>query len=68
MLAYFVKMKPPVQVHRARADHVLLVCRLPSADRGIILERNSRTLTDSLSLALKIPQTTTVVSENIYPC
>lgn len=68
MLAYFVKMKPPMQVHRARADHVLLVCRLPSADHGIILERNTRTLTDSLSLALKIPQTTTVVSENIYPC
>ena len=57
-----------MQVHRARADHVLLVCWLLSADRGIILERNSRTLTDSMSLALKIPQTTTVVSENIYPC
>lgn len=57
-----------MQVHRARADHVLLVCWLLSADRGIILERNSRTLTDSMSLALKIPQATTVVSENIYPC
>ena len=57
-----------MQVHRARADHGLLVCWLLSADRGIILERNSRTLTDSMSLALKIPQATTVVSENIYPC
>ena len=57
-----------MQVHRARADHVLLVCWLLSADRGIILERNSRTLTDSMSLALKIPQATAVVSENIYPC
>ena len=57
-----------MQVHRARADQVLLVCWLLSADRGIILERNSRTLTDSMSLALKIPQATTVVSENIYPC
>ena len=57
-----------MQVHRARADHVLLVCWLLSADRGIILERNSRTLTDSMSLALKIPQAMTVVSENIYPC
>ena len=57
-----------MQVHRARADHVLLVCWLLSADRGIILERNSRTLTGSMSLALKIPQATTVVSENIYPC
>lgn len=57
-----------MQVYRARADHVLLVCWLLSADRGIILERNSRTLTDSMSLALKIPQAMTVVSENIYPC
>ena len=56
-----------MQVHRARADHVLLVCWLLS-NRGIILERNSRTLTDSPSLAMKIPQATTLVSENIYPC
>ena len=65
MLAYFIKMKPPVQVHRARADHVLLVCWLLSANRGIILERNSRMLTDSLSLEMKIPQATTLVSKNI---
>lgn len=54
-----------MQVHRARADHVLLVCWLLSANRRIILETNSRTLTDSLSLAMKIPQATTLVSENI---